>query len=254
MTPVSDHPQQQNSPDQSAAGRPTIVLVHGAFADSSSWVAVDRALAAKGYTAISVANPLRGLDGDAAYTASVAATIDGPVVLVGHSYAGAVITQAAAALENVVGLVYVAAFIPEIGETSNDLNARFPGSLLVPENLIARPTADGKMDLYIRPERFGDIVGGPSSGAVVAAAIAQRPITVEALGGALREAPARSLPMVQVAAQDDHAVPTQLQHFMAERAGAHVVEADCGHGVPVLRPDVAAGAIIELANSAVTTV
>jgi pimeloyl-ACP methyl ester carboxylesterase len=94
MTSVSDHPQQQNHPDQSAAGRPTIVLVHGAFADSSSWVAVDRALAAKGYTAVPVANPLRDLDGDAAYTASVAATIDGPVVLVGHSYAGAVITQA----------------------------------------------------------------------------------------------------------------------------------------------------------------
>jgi pimeloyl-ACP methyl ester carboxylesterase len=153
MTPVSDHPQQQNSPDQSAAGRPTIVLVHGAFADSSSWVAVDRALAAEGYTAVPVANPLRGLDGDAAYTASVAATIDGPVVLVGHSYAGAVITQAATALENVVGLVYVAPFIPEIGETANDLNARFLGSLLVPENLIVRPTADGKTDLYIRPER-----------------------------------------------------------------------------------------------------
>ena len=164
MTPVSDHPQQQNSPDQSAAGRPTIVLVHGAFADSSSWVAVDRALAAEGYTAVPVANPLRGLDGDAAYTASVAATIDGPVVLVGHSYAGAVITQAAAALENVVGLVYVAAFIPEIGETANDLNARFPGVVArsgEPDSPADRGRA--RRTCTVRPERFGDIVGGPSS-------------------------------------------------------------------------------------------
>ncbi len=97
--------------------KPTIVLVHGAFADSSSWAQAATTLTSQGYPVVTVANPLRDLEGDAAYARSVATTIEGPIVLVGHSYGGSVITQAAAGLDGVVALVYVAAFIPEVGES-----------------------------------------------------------------------------------------------------------------------------------------
>jgi pimeloyl-ACP methyl ester carboxylesterase len=235
-----------------SAPRPTIVLVHGAFADSTSWAGVVRELAADGYPVVAVANPLRDLADDAAYTASVAATIEGSVVLVGHSYGGSVITQAAADLDNVIALAYVAAFIPEVGESSGELNVKFPGSLLTPENLITRTTPDGKTDLYIRAERFGEVyAGGLSAEGIATAAAAQRPVTAEALGGVLSAAPTRSLPTLQVVATEDHAVPTQLQRFLAERAGATVVEADSGHDVPAARPQIVARAIAELARHAV---
>ena len=132
----------------SAAGpAPTVVFVHGAFADSSSWSAAANTLSARGFPVLAVANPLRDLSGDADYVHSVLETIDGPIVLVGHSYAGAVITEAVDGIDNVISLVYVAAFIPERGESAGQLNGRFPGSLLTPENLVTRSTADGRTDL-----------------------------------------------------------------------------------------------------------
>lgn len=226
--------------------KPTIVLVHGAFADSSSWEGVAKALSPD-HTIIAVANPLRDLAGDAAYVASVVATVDGPVVLVGHSYAGTVITEAAATSPNVVGLGYVAAFIPEVGESSGELNAKFPGSLLTPDNLVARTTADGKTDLYIRSDRYEEVyAGGLSPEGVAAAAVAQRPITGEALGGVLSAAPDAGIPRFQVVATADHAVPTELQRWGAERAGATILEADSGHDVPAARPEIVARAISEL--------
>lgn len=232
---------------------PTIVLVHGAFADSTSWAGVVERLSAQGYPIVSVANPLRELDGDAAYVASVLATIAGPVVLVGHSYGGSVITQAAAGSENVVALVYVAAFIPKVGESSGELNAKFPGSLLIPENFVARPTADGTTDLYLRADKFGEVyAGGLTPEGIATAAAAQRPITAEALGGVLSAAPTRSLPTVQIVATEDHAVPTELQRFVAERAGANTFDADSGHDVPAARPDIVAEAIVFAARQATT--
>ncbi len=205
------------------AAKPTVVLVHGAFADSTSWAGVAKELAAGGYPVVAVANPLRDLEGDAAYTASVVATIDGPVILAGHSYGGSVITQAAAGLDNVAALAYVAAFIPEVGESAGELNAKFPGSLLTPDNLTIRSTADGKTDLYIRADRFGEVyAGGLSPEGIAIAAAAQRPVTAEALGGVLSAAPTRPLPRLQIVTTADHAVPTELQRFLAERSGAVV--------------------------------
>ncbi|MCF7552308.1 alpha/beta fold hydrolase [Pseudonocardia sp. WMMC193] len=239
--------------DESAAGLPgpTVVLVHGAFADSTSWAAVGSALTARGLSVLAVANPLRDLEADGTYVASVLATIEGPVVLVGHSYAGSVITRAAAESDGVAALVYVAAFIPTVGESSGELNGKFPGSQLTPDNLVARPTADGHTDLYLRADRFGEVyAGGLDAEAVAVAALAQRPITNEALGGILTKAPRRALPAWQVVATADNAVPTELQRFLAERAGAHVVEADSGHDVPAARP----GAVVEAVLAAVSAI
>jgi pimeloyl-ACP methyl ester carboxylesterase len=234
-----------------AAALPTVVLVHGAFADSTSWAAVARGLTGDRFPVVAVANPLRDLAGDAGYLTSVLDTIEGPVVLVGHSYAGSVITQAAAGVSDLAGLVYVAAFIPVAGESSGELNVKFPGSLLTPDNLVARPTADGRTDLYIQAGRFGHVyAGGLSPEDTAVAAAAQRPITAEALGGVLTAAPASPVPTVQVVATEDNAVPTALQRFMAERAGATVIEADSGHDVPAARPQAVLRAIAEVTSRA----
>lgn len=115
---------------RSRSPKPTVVLVHGAFADSTSWNDVTRELRREGHPVVAAANPLRGLSGDAAYVREVLAGIEGPVVLVGHSYGGSVVSAAAVGADNVRALVYVAAFIPDKGESALDLAARFPGSSL----------------------------------------------------------------------------------------------------------------------------
>src|SRR5580698_11317675 len=139
---------------KSADPKPTIVLVHGAFADSSSWNGVVADLAHDGYPVLAVANPLRSLAGDAAYVASVVKSVNGPVVLVGHSYAGAVVSVAADGLPNVKSLVFVDAFEPEIGETSLGLTGRFPGSTLGPALAPPVDLPGGGQDLYVLQDCF----------------------------------------------------------------------------------------------------
>jgi pimeloyl-ACP methyl ester carboxylesterase len=143
-----------------AGAKPTVVVVHGAFADATAFGEVAAHLIDEGFPVMAVANPLRDLHTDAAYVRSVLDAVAGPVVLVGHSYAGSVITQAAAGAGNVRALVYVAAFIPRVGESSAELNGMFAGSLLTPDNLVALPTPDGHTDLYIRPERYEEVYAG----------------------------------------------------------------------------------------------
>ena len=133
--------------------RQTIVLVHGAFAESASWNEVINTLTAHGFPVIAAANPLRGVTYDSAYLASLLKTIDGPIVLVGHSYGGTVISNAAAGNRNVEALVYVAGFAPEAGESAADLAGRFPGSTLG-ETLAPVPLPDGGADLYIRQDLY----------------------------------------------------------------------------------------------------
>src|SRR5918994_3437360 len=136
--------------------KPTIVLVHGAFADSSSWNGVADLLLKDGYPVVAVANPLRGVSSDAGYVSSVVESIEGPVVLVGHSYGGAVISAAANGAENVKSLVYVAAFAPDTGESAAGLAGKFPGGTL--GEALAAPVklADGRVDLYIDQTKFHD--------------------------------------------------------------------------------------------------
>jgi pimeloyl-ACP methyl ester carboxylesterase len=232
-----------------AAAKPTIVLVHGAFADSSSWTSEIRFFQAKGYPVVAVANPLRGVASDSAYLLSVLQTISGPIVLVGHSYAGFLISAAAAADSQVKALVYVAAYIPDKGESPADLTYKFPGSLLSGSNLVTRAEPGGT-DIYVNPADFGAVyAGGLSKSQTAVAAVTQRPITAAALAEPTTVNPPASVPKWEIVALEDHAIPTQAEEFMASRAHAHVVTTHSGHDVPAARPGVVDSTILQAAKS-----
>ncbi len=229
--------------------KPTVVLVHGAFADSSSWSAEIPALQAKGYPVIAVSNPLRGVASDSAYLESVLATVSGPIVLVGHSYAGFLISAAAASDPDVKALVYVAAYIPRPGETPADLTYKDPGSLLTGDNLIARPSPTGT-DLYVNPATFRKVyAGGLSQASAALAAVVQRPITAEALGEAATAAPPAGVPKWEIVATQDNAIPTVTQLFMAQRVHAKIVKTKSGHDVPAAQPKVVTQVILDAASA-----
>ncbi|GGT04662.1 alpha/beta fold hydrolase [Nonomuraea spiralis] len=228
---------------------PTAVLVHGAFADAASWSGVIAGLQRDGIPVLAPPNPLRGLAADAAYVASVAAQVDGPVVLVGHSYGGAVITVAGAA-ENVVGLVYVAAYVPEENESLADLQGRFPEPPLAAGlRQASYPTADGgqAVEFTIAADAFPEIFAADVPAEVTRVlAVAQRPLAA----GAFTEAPGtaawRTKPSWAVIADADQAINPDVQRFGAERAGAKAVEvAGASHAVAVSRPEEVAGVIRE---------
>jgi pimeloyl-ACP methyl ester carboxylesterase len=229
--------------------KPTIVLVHGAFAESASWNPVLERLSGQGLTSVAVANPLRSLSGDATYVRDVLASIEGPVVLVGHSYGGMVITEAAAGVDKVAGLVYACAFAPEPGETAFALSAKFPGSTLG-EALTAYPVSSGGNELAIKPESFHHqfIADVPAEQAAILAAT-QRPVTQAALTDGLATAtPAwRSIPSWFVFGDEDLNIPVALHRFMAERAAAKGVReiAGASHAISVSQPTAVAGSIFE---------
>jgi pimeloyl-ACP methyl ester carboxylesterase len=234
--------------DQKGPAMPTIVLVHGSFAESASWNGVIDPLAAAGHRVIAAANPLRGLADDAQAVSDLVRSLDGPVLLVGHSYGGAVITNVDA--ENVIGLVYVAAFAPEPGESCFTLADKFPGSSLA-DALQAVPRSDGKTDLTIVPERFHSqfCADVPEEQARLMCAT-QRPVTQEALFEPSGE---RSLwkeqPSWFVMAEQDRNIPVAVQRYMAERAGAQraIEIAGASHAVGVSQPRATAALILEAA-------
>lgn len=209
--------QAQSAPAPSA--KPTIILVHGAFADSSSWNRVIPILQQDGYTVVAAPNPLRGVRADADVVADVVKSIDGPVVLVGHSYGGSVISEAAEGLPNVKGLVYVAAFAPDTGETALALTGKFPGSTL--GTALAPPvrlTAGGN-DLYILQARFHDQFAAdvPAPEARLMAA-GQRPVAEAALSEASTAPAWKHLPSWFIYGGGDKNIPPVAMGFMAERA------------------------------------
>ncbi|MFC8342632.1 alpha/beta fold hydrolase [Streptomyces sp. NPDC057280] len=223
--------------------KPTVVLVHGVFADASGWYRTIAALQKAGYPVIAPANPLRDLGGDAAYVSSVLDSIDGPVILVGHSYGGEVITNAARGHTNVKALVYVAAFAPDQGESALQLAGKFPGSKL-PDALIARnyPLLDGStgQDGYIDPARFRDVFAAdlPSSQTRLMAA-AQRPGSVGGLAGPSGTPAWKDLPSWYVIPTKDNVIPAAAQRFMAERAHSRTVEVKgASHVVMMSHPDI----------------
>jgi pimeloyl-ACP methyl ester carboxylesterase len=229
--------------------KPTVVLVHGAFADSTSWSNEIQFLQNKGYPVIAVANPLRGVASDSAYLLSVLKTISGPIVLVGHSYAGFPISAAAAADSQVKALVYVAAYIPDKGESPADLTYKFPGSELQGSNLITRAEPGGT-DIYINPADFGAVyAGGLSQSQIAIAAVVQRPITAAALADPATVNPPASVPKWEIVALDDHAIPTKAEIFMANRAHAHIVTTHSGHDVPAAQPGVVDSVVLAAAQS-----
>ena len=237
--------------------KPTVVLVHGAFAESASWHAVVQRLHAHSVEALAAANPLRSVSGDAAYLRDVVAGVGGPVVLVGHSYGGLVITEAAADDDAVLALVYVSAFCPEPGESALQLSTRFPGSTLG-ETLVARPLASGGNELSIAQDAFPSQFAAdvPLETAVLMAAT-QRPVTERALGEGLPSPAAawRGRPSWFVYGDADRNIPAALQRSMAERAGARGVREVPGasHALSVSQPDEVA-AVVLAAVDAVTSV
>ena len=231
--------------------KPTVVLVHGAFADSSSWNGVTRILQKDGYRVVAAANPLRSVSSDAAYISDVVASIGGPVVLVGHSYGGQVITTAANGKANVKSLVYVAAFAPDEGEAAADLAGKFPGGTL--GQALAAPVklADGGTDLSIDQEKFHDQFAhdvGVEDAALMAAG--QRPITEMALTEKSGKPAWKALPSYFVYGDGDKNIPAKALGFMAERASSKhtVVVEGASHVVMVSQPQAVADLIEEAAQ------
>ena len=219
-----------------APGRPTIVIEHGAFADASGWDSVAGRLRRAGYPVIAPANPLRGVGSDADYLKSVLATIPTPVVLVGHSYGGMVITNAAVGAPNVKALVYVAAIATDEGESQMDIFTRFPGSLLGPSTTLERPFPGG-VDQYIDPRAFRDVFAAdqpPAKAAEMAAT--QRPLAMVASQEKSGPPAWRALPSWYMVAKEDHAIPPAAERFMAKRAHAHTVEVKSSHAVMMSHP------------------
>jgi pimeloyl-ACP methyl ester carboxylesterase len=218
--------------------KPTIVLVHGAFAESASWGMVIESLAGTGYRVIAAANPLRGLAADASAVTDFVRTIDGPVMLVGHSYGGMVISNVPADAGEITGLVYVSAFAPEAGETCFTLAGKFPGSTLG-QAVRPVPLSDGTTDLYIDTEKFHDQFCADLSDLEAARmAATQRPVTQEALTEPSGRPLWREVPSWFVIGEEDRNIPAELQRFMAERAEARrVVQIPrASHAVAVSRP------------------
>jgi pimeloyl-ACP methyl ester carboxylesterase len=231
--------------------RPTIVLVHGAFADSSSWDQVIDVLLDAGHPVIAVANPLRGLAADAACVSDHLRSIEGPVVLVGHSYGGAVISNVDPDAGEIVALVYVAAFAPLPGDSCFELSAVFPGSTLG-DALQAVSRSDGTTDVTIVQERFHEqFAADVLAPRAARMAATQRPVTQEALVEPSGDRPLwKELPSWFVFGEEDRNIPKAVQHFMAERARAHrtLEIPGASHAVPVAHPGTTAHLILEAAS------
>ncbi|MEQ8390749.1 MAG: alpha/beta hydrolase [Thalassospira sp.] len=235
-----------------STAKPTIILVHGAFAASDSWDGVAPVLQDKGYRVISIANPLRSVSGDAAYTRALVDNIDGDVVLVGHSYGGPVITNAAKGAANVKSLVYVASFAPEKGETIAELAAKYPGGTLGEALAAPVPLGNGINDLYIDPTKFhAQFAADVPADKARLMATAQRPVTDFALNEPSGDAAWKDIPSFHIYGTADKNIPPAAMAFMADRAHSKktVVIDSASHVVMVSRPDAVAD-LIDIAASA----
>jgi pimeloyl-ACP methyl ester carboxylesterase len=246
------------SPSRAATGpKPTIVLEHGAWADSGSWNGVVQRLQHDGYTVYAPPDPLQGLAYDTATLKDFLGTIPGPIVLVGHSYGGMVITNAATGNKNVKALVYDDAFIPAKGDTAGSLSGARPGSCLAVANpatvfnLVPFPGAPkGVVDAYVKPSVFpGCFANGlpASEGAVLAAT--QRPLATSVLTDKSGVPAWKTIPSWAVVGTADHVIPPAEQLFMAKRAGAHITEVHAPHLSMISNPEVVTETIIAAAQA-----
>ncbi|MDX3215649.1 alpha/beta hydrolase [Streptomyces sp. ME02-6991-2B] len=235
--------------------KPTVVLVHGAFADSSSWNGVVTRLKHAGYPVVAPANPLRGLASDSAYVHSFLKSVKGPVVLVGHSYGGSVISEAAADSPNVKALVYIAAFAPDKGETLTKISDRFPGGTLGETlNPVSFPLPGGGTgtDLYIKADKFrAQFAADVPKTVAEQMAATQRPLAASAFDEKAVSAAWRTVPSWDLVTTQDKNITLAAQRFMAKRAHAHTVEIKASHAVSVSRPDAVARIVEQAARSTV---
>jgi pimeloyl-ACP methyl ester carboxylesterase len=246
--------------DTSSGPKPSIVLIHGAWADGSSWSRVISILQQQGYTVYAPANPLRGLTSDSAYIASFLQSISGPIILVGHSYGGAVITNAATGNPNVKALVYIDAFAPNQGESLASLSSVPPPPGQSPSCVSGDPTqvfnfvpiTGGDVDLYIRPSLFPSCFANdlpPKEGAVLASI--QRPFALSAFSQ-LSGVPAwKTIPSFYLVGTIDNAIPPFAQLFMAQRAHSTIVQVRGSHLVMISHPEAVAD-LIQQATEAVS--
>ena len=232
----------------------TVVLVHGAFADASGYAPLIRILEAQGVTVRAPMNPLRGLASDADAIVRYTTTIDGPIVLVGHSYGGAVISQAAPAVKNATGLVFLSAFALDEGESCASVQAPFPPALLATTNVASpydAPGAAGGPDLFIRIADFRETFCADLPEELAAPmAVSQRPLSAAALTENATVAGWKSLPTWYMVSQRDNAIPPDCERFMAQRMNASTEEVNGSHAAFIVHPDVAAGLVLKAVAAA----
>ncbi len=245
--------------DTGSGPKPSIVLVHGAWADGSSWSRVIGILQQQGYTVYAPANPLRGLTSDSAYIASFLQSISGPIVLVGHSYGGAVITNVATGNPNVKALVYIDAFAPDQGESLASLSSVPPPPGQSPSCLSGDPTSvfnfvpltGGDVDLYVKPSLFPSCFANdlpPKEGAVLASA--QRAFALTALPQPSGVPAWKTIPSFYLVGTIDNVIPPFAQLFMAQRAHAQIVDVRAAHPSMISHPE----AVTQLIEQAAQTV
>ncbi|MER6078059.1 alpha/beta fold hydrolase [Streptomyces sp. NPDC001833] len=233
--------------------KPTIVLVHGAFADASSWNGVVQRLQQNGYTVDAPANPLRGVAQDSAYLASFLKSVKGPIVLVGHSYAGEVISQAAVGNDNVKALVYINAIMPDKGESQATLAAKFaPAPLTKALKLVPFRNADGTSgtDVYIQPDKLRQVFAAdlPNSQTTLMG-VTQRPIAMSAFADRLTGAAWHTKPVYALVGRQDRAINPALELFEAKRANARkTVEINSSHVSLVSHPQAVKDLIVNAAE------
>ncbi|WP_405587804.1 alpha/beta fold hydrolase [Streptomyces sp. NBC_01190] len=237
-----------------SAPKPTVVLVNGAWSEPGSFDGVIKKLQNDGYPVVAPPTALRSLSGDSTYLSAYLKTIQGPIVLVGQSYGGSVITNAATGNTNVKALVYVSAFAPDKGESAMELTAKFPGTHITDDPNAALPTAlsavpftstdstTGKsttgIDLYTKPDHYRDLFLSDRVGKKEAAALAaeQHPITLQALQDTSGDPAWKTIPSWFLVSKDDHLIPAATEQFMATRAHGHITVANTPHAAQVTNP------------------
>jgi len=234
-------------------GKPTIVLVHGAFADASGWADVFRLLVDRGYTVYAPANPLRGVAADGDYLRAFVATLEGPVVLVGHSYGGCVITNGSAGSAAVKSLVYIAAYAPDEDETLTEAGTLGGGTTELTKHLVLRPypgAPEGDADGYIDPDHFHELFCADVDARLARfMAYGQRGVAVSGLVTPSGVPGWRTIPSWYMVSADDATIPPAAERAMAARAGAHTVEIASSHVAMISHPQEVADLIVSAAEA-----
>lgn len=250
---VTAAPSAADSTADSA--KPTIVLVHGAFADGSSWDGVIKRLERRGYKVMAPANPLRGLYSDSDYIASVLKSVKGPIVLAGHSYGGSVISTAAAGNSQVKSLVYISALMPDVGETGMSLSARFPSALATATETVPYEAGGGVSgtDIYLKRDKVHSVFAAclPASEADLLG-VTQRPVATTAFSEKAKVAAWKDIPSWALVSRQDMTINPDQERFEAKRAHSHTVEIDSCHVSLIARPGAVADLILQAAAAAQT--